>query len=553
MTSAARTAMNSGASVLLVEEDLADLLYLESILKDSGTTLRRARSGEEALTRLGERDFAVVLLGVQMGGMDGFQTAREIRCRPRCRHTPIIFLTTSHSKEFPILDAYKLGAVDYLVKPFVPEVLRAKVKALVDVHNKTEQVRQQADQLRQLEKNAFEQKLREQQQHWEMERLRQEAAADRKIAEALREADRRKDEFLATLAHELRNPLAPIRNAVYIVKHPQTEVTTRQQAQDMIERQVQHMARLLDDLLDVSRIGQGKIELRTEPFDVAVLAQRAVEAMRGLIDTKQQLLKLLLPDEPCWVMGDPTRLEQVLTNIINNACKYTDVGGQISVTVEPLSTEVVLRVQDTGIGIAPELLPRIFDPFVQGGGHSGRSESGLGIGLTLAKKLAELHGGKIVARSQGIGAGSELTVRLPRLRQELTSTTEPAVATPAEKVPARRILVVDDNEDAATSLAALLRLKGHDVRVAFSGPTALQTALSFRPQVVFLDIGMPSMDGYEVAARFRDQPHGKDVMLVAVSGWGQPNDRQRSQSAGFDDHLVKPVEPAVLERLIGQS
>ena len=259
MSGAARNVMIPQASVLLGEEDLADLLYLESILKNSGLMLVRARSGEEALSKLCEGEFAVVLLAIQMDGMDGFQIAREVRRRPKCRHTPIIFLTTSHSKEFPILDAYKLGAVDYLVKPFVPDVLRAKVKALVDIHDKTEQVRQQADLLRQLEKSAFEQKLREQEQHWEMERLRQEAAADKRIAEALREADRHKDEFLATLAHELRNPLAPIRNAIYIVKHPQSDLVATRQEYDMIERQVQHMARLLDDLLDISRISAARL------------------------------------------------------------------------------------------------------------------------------------------------------------------------------------------------------------------------------------------------------------------------------------------------------
>jgi signal transduction histidine kinase len=542
-------------NILLVDEELADLLYLESILKDLGQNLVRARSGREALAKLEEKEFAVVLLGVQMRVMDGFETAKRMRQRLESIHTPIIFLTAAQSKEFPILDAYKIGAVDYLIKPYPPEVLRAKVKALVELYQKTEQVREQAERLRHMEQSAFDQKFRAQAQQWEMERLRQEAAIERKIAEALREADRRKDEFLAMLAHELRNPLAPIRNAVYILKQTKADPSMVRQAEDMIERQVQHMARLLDDLLDVSRISRGKIDLRREPLAIAALVERTVEAVRPLIKARHHELSVRMPSEPLWVQGDTTRLEQVLTNLLNNATNYTDPGGQIHLSVEAENANVVLRVRDTGVGLAPELLPHIFDLFVQGAKRPDRAESGLGIGLTLVKTLVEMHGGTIEAHSPGIGLGSEFVVRLPALGHGELERQKKTMARFASetKLPVRRILVVDDKEDAAQSLAMLLRLKGHEVQVALDGPAALELARSCRAEVALLDIGMQGMDGYELARRLRQEPDGQSILLIALTGWGQADDRQRSQEAGFDYHLVKPVDPESLQELLTQS
>jgi PAS domain S-box-containing protein len=366
----------------------------------------------------------------------------------------------------------------------------------------------------------------------------------------LRQTDRLKDEFLAMLAHELRNPLAPIRNALYIMKQSGAGGGAFEQAQDMADRQVRHMARLLDDLLDVARINRGRIELRKETVDVAVITQRTVEAMRPLIDERRHELTVSLADEPLHVEADPTRLEQVLTNLLNNAAKYTDPGGRITVSAGREDGEVVLRVRDTGIGIAPDILPRIFDLFVQAERRLDRSQGGIGIGLTLVRKLIELHGGRIEATSAGIGQGSEFIIRLPATtNQPIPNPGEPAPA-PSPQLPRRRVLVVDDSPDAADSLALLLKLAGQDVRAVYEGPAALTQAETYRPDLVFLDIGMPGLDGYEVARRLRRLPNAGDMFLVALTGWGQDEDRRRSQEAGFDRHLIKPVEMKDLHELL---
>jgi PAS domain S-box-containing protein len=369
--------------------------------------------------------------------------------------------------------------------------------------------------------------------------------------EALREADRLKDEFLAMLAHELRNPLAPVRNALHIMKQPGANGAMLRQARDMAERQVRHMARLLDDLLDVSRISRGRIELRKEAVDVAAVIGRTVEAVRPLVEERRHELTLSLPAGPLRLEADPTRLEQVLTNLLNNAAKYTDPGGHVWLTAGRDGGEVVLRVRDTGIGIAPEMLPRIFDLFVQAERRLDRPQGGVGIGLTLVKKLVELHGGRIEATSAGLGRGSEFVVRFPTLPEQHPGEKARAAGRGgASELPRRRVLVVDDNQDAADSLAMLLRLAGQDVRSAYDGPSALAQAKDFQPALVFLDIGMPGMDGYETARRLRGEPGLRGVVLVAVTGWGQEEDRRRSAEAGFDCHMVKPVEPKALDGLL---
>jgi PAS domain S-box-containing protein len=364
----------------------------------------------------------------------------------------------------------------------------------------------------------------------------------------LREADRRKDEFLAMLAHELRNPLAPIRNALHVLKQPAADATMMRQVRDMAERQVQHMARLLDDLLDVSRISRGRIELRRERIDVAAILGRSVEAVRPLVEERRHELTVSLPGGKVEVDADPTRLEQILTNLLNNAAKYTDSGGHIWLSAAQVGGEVALRVRDTGVGIAPDALPHIFDLFVQAERRLDRSsQGGVGIGLTLVKRLVEMHGGRIEASSAGPGQGSEFVVRLPLARpQPPEGTPRPAGQEIAADLPPRRVLVVDDNQDAADSLAVLLRLAGQDVQVAYDGAAALSLARSFRPEVVFLDIGLPGMDGYEVARRLREHLDGQKTVLVAVTGYGQDEDRRRSRDAGFDFHMVKPAEPRTL-------
>lgn len=374
----------------------------------------------------------------------------------------------------------------------------------------------------------------------------------RQAERELRHADRLKDEFVAMLAHELRNPLAPIRNALHIMKQPGASGDTLQQVRDMAERQVQHMARLLDDLLDMSRISQGKIELRKEPLNTADVVSRVAETLRPLVEERRQELTISLPHKPVRVEADPTRLEQIITNLLNNAAKYTDLGGHIWLTVERRDREVAFRVRDTGIGIAEEMLPKIFDLFVQAERRLDRSQGGVGIGLTLVKRLVELHGGTIEAISQGLGEGSEFVVRLPALGEEPRSPggSEQAVESSAVALPAYRVLVVDDNVDAADTLAILLQMMGQDVQVAHSGASGLALAQDFCPQVVFLDIGMPGMDGYEVCRRLRQQPGTEGAVVIALTGWGQDEDRRRSHDTGFDHHLVKPVEPDTLGELL---
>ncbi len=370
-------------------------------------------------------------------------------------------------------------------------------------------------------------------------------------AEALAELHHRKDEFLAMLSHELRNPLSAIFNALHILRLQDTENPIQRKAKIVLERQVGQLAHLIDDLLEVSRVITGRIQLHRERLEMRGIVERALESVRSLIEQRKHELSVSLPAEPIWLQGDSTRLEQVVVNLLNNAAKYTDEGGQIWITVEQERGEVVLRVWDTGVGIAPELLPRIFDLFTQADRTLDRSQGGLGIGLSLVQKLVELHGGTVEAHSAGLGQGSEFIVRLPAL-----SSAEESIIARIEtaKQPAQtsRVLVVDDNMDAADMLVMMLQMFGHEVRAAYTGQTALETAVEYQPDVVLLDIGLPDMNGYEVARHLRQQPQTKDVRLIAMTGYGQDSDRQRSQEAGCEHHLVKPVDPQKLQDLLAR-
>jgi PAS domain S-box-containing protein len=370
----------------------------------------------------------------------------------------------------------------------------------------------------------------------------------------LRESDRRKDEFLATLAHELRNPLAPIRNALQILKMPRVDAATGLQVRDVMERQVDQLVRLVDDLLDVSRVMRGKIELRKETVELASIIARGVETATPLIEVQGHELTVAVPPESLLLDADPVRLAQVIGNLLTNAAKYTETNGHIWLSAERQGGHVSVRIRDNGIGIAPDMLPHVFDLFVQADQAATRSQGGLGIGLTLVKNLIEMHDGTVEAQSAGLGKGSEFIVRLPlsTVEPEKSSTDDGDGQQQADHTSAgHRLLVVDDNEDAANSLAMLLRLKGHQVKVAHHGPAALEIAQNYRPDLIFLDIGMPGMDGYEVARRLRERPKLKNVVLAALTGWGQQEDRRRSAEAGFDHHLVKPPEPKVVESLLG--
>jgi signal transduction histidine kinase/ActR/RegA family two-component response regulator len=372
-------------------------------------------------------------------------------------------------------------------------------------------------------------------------------------AASLKEADRLKNEFLAILAHELRNPLAPIRNAVQVLSLQEPSDPAVQWPREVIERQVHQLNRMVDDLLDVSRITQAKFKLQREPVKLGTVIAQAVETSQPLIDARKHRLTVVPPSEPIWVDGDAARLAQVVANLLNNAAKYTEEGGQIWLTAERTGNEAVIRVRDSGIGIPADLLPRVFDPFIQEERSPDRAHGGLGIGLALVRSLVELHGGRVEASSAGRGQGSEFVLHLPVLRDTPPAVSHGIKTDGREKVPGRRILVVDDNVDSAESLGLLLRLSGHKVHTAYSGRSALEAAQLNRPEIVMLDIGMPGMDGLEVARRLRDELGLQDVLLVAMTGYGQDEDRRRSQLAGFNSHLVKPIDLERLNTLLEQS
>ncbi|HEV7735096.1 MAG TPA: ATP-binding protein, partial [Candidatus Binatia bacterium] len=372
----------------------------------------------------------------------------------------------------------------------------------------------------------------------------------RQLAADLADADRRKNEFLAMLAHELRNPLAPIRNALRIMHLTDNEDATIRTTSDMMERQVAHMVRLVDDLLDVSRISRGQIELRTERTELMSVVHHAVEAIRPLCDGMRHELTVTAPPRPIYLNGDPIRLAQVLGNLLNNACKYTEPGGRIRLSVERNDDQAVLRIRDTGVGIAPDKAPLIFNMFTQIDVSLERSQSGLGIGLTLVRTIVEMHGGTVSAESDGLGHGSEFVVRLPALLDVLAPKRRDARVAPPQPSTGLRILVVDDNDDSATSLAMLLELAGHETTTAADGLAAIEAALTSRPDVVLLDIGLPKLNGYEAARRIRAQPGGAAMTLIALTGWGQDEDRRKSREAGFDNHMVKPVDYEALTTLL---
>jgi signal transduction histidine kinase len=568
-------------NILLVDDQPARLMTYQSVLAELNQNLVSVSSGLEALDKLMRTEFAVVLLDVSMPGMDGFEAARLIHEHPRFERTPIIFVTGVHMSELDRLRGYKLGAVDYVSVPVVPEILRSKVAVLVELYCKRRELvelnRHLADTNERLaEANAALQaeKTRElhalnatlQQANLELERtnivLQGEVAERSRAEQALKEADRHKDEFLAMLAHELRNPLAPIRNAVHLMKMKAVEDPQLLVSRDIIERQLIQLSRLVDDLLDVSRITRGKINLTRQRVELRELLERAVETVTPVLESRAHTLAVEIPEKPLTIYGDPLRLTQALGNVLGNAAKYTDAGGQITVRARRRRRDVEITVRDTGIGISADVLPCIFDLFTQVDQRNGRPQGGLGIGLALVRRLVEMHDGTVTASSGGAGQGSEFVIRLPLSVERAASgdaasdeTSEAApAANPAAPRPLvqRRILVADDNEDARESLAALLALSGHEVFRAQDGSVALESAERHRPHVALLDIGMPYANGYEVARRIRGQPWGRDMVLVALTGWGQESDRRQSHEAGFDSHLTKPVDPDVLDELLAR-
>ncbi len=757
--------MESPVDILLVDDNPNNLLALEAILANINGRFVKASSGSEALKCLLSQDFALIILDIQMPDMDGFETAAMIRGRERSRRIPIIFLTAFNRSDTQVHKGYALGAVDFLFKPIFPEVLRSKVNVFVDLFRKTEEVRKQAELLREIEKNEHERRLAEEKQRWEAEMLRQQVDQERQTsqalaltvrereraeealrqsnarlrlladtanqllfspeprrflsalygqlsehlglevyscylvehpepglelrhgdeqarlrlessggagagapaaewlafgqgiagtvaklreelvvrdgepdneaslgelrqaglrvfvcypmmadgrligtlgfgtrtrskleddeidvlhivgdqsamalerhrlvaelqsrAEALAEADRRKDEFLAMLAHELRNPLVPIMTGLKTFQMVDPKTPKLQRARDAMERQVRHMVRLVDDLLDVSRVTAGKIELRKDLVDVAAIVQQAVQTSQPLMAEKQHELAISLPSERLELIVDPARLAQIISNLLSNAAKYTDNGGRIELTAASAGNDIEIRVRDNGRGIRPEMLPQVFGLFVQSDRTLDMAQGGLGVGLTLVKRLVELHGGNVMARSAGEGTGSEFIVRLPGVsrhqaatyvpppRRDITGEFRtpplPGAPAPIEPAPRRlRILVVDDNPDIRATLHDLLEMQGHQVDVAEDGPQALERVLALQPHVALVDIGLPGMDGCAVARMLRQDPTVR-TRLVAMTGYGQAEDRKRALDAGFDAHVVKPVDLDDLSRLL---
>jgi signal transduction histidine kinase/DNA-binding response OmpR family regulator len=695
---------------ILVVDDLPEkLLVFRTVLEELGQDLVLVRSGGEALREVLHRDFAVILLDVNMPDIDGFETAGLIRKYKRSAHTPIIFIT-AYTDEMQTALGYSLGAVDYILSPVVPEVLRSKVRVFVELHKMQRRLRRQSEERLALvaaeaARRAAEENTRRSSflarasralgdsldaevstrtllklvvpslgcmalvmtmgdshegtrttscvctaegesriaasdlgllppavqdaigralgskmrvdldasvlsalvaldtdaatpvpppglgavlpltignrllgallvatdvapHEWSalddladraavaFENVRLYRSLEAEIVERrqaenkLQQSNRRKDEFLAMLSHELRNPLAPIRNAVEVIRRIAPADPRLTRANDVMDRQVNHMTRLVEELLDVARISQGKIALHLEPVDLLGVIAHSIETVRPMIDARGHALTLVLPDQAVWMRGDFARLSQIVANLLNNAAKYTEDGGliQLSLAVEE-DGMAVIRVRDNGIGIDDELLPHVFDLFEQGKRTLDRAQGGLGVGLTLVQRLVEMHNGRVAADSAGPGKGAEFRVYLPCLVEVGAAPLVPEQGN-APASTGCRVLVVDDNHDAAESIAMFLGMLGHEVKTVSDGLQALASAPVYAPRVVVLDIGLPGLDGYEVARRLRKLPQTQGSMLVAVTGYGSKADQARAFEAGFDLHLVKPADPCALSDAI---
>ncbi|HZR84026.1 MAG TPA: ATP-binding protein [Candidatus Binatia bacterium] len=492
---------------ILVADDNADMRGYLARLLGACWSVDVVADGHAMLASVRERRPDLVIADVMMPGLDGFELVRALRADPATRALPIVLLSARAGEEARV-GGLAAGADDYLVKPFAARELVARVGAQLA-----------------------------------LARVRDEARAAAELA------NRTKDEFLAMLGHELRNPLAAVRNAIVSARLDRSRT---EHALEIATRGTDQLAHLIDDLLDVARITQGRIALRLTGVSITGIVQRAVESTRSLVHVEERVVRVKLPDEDVLVEGDPVRLEQVLVNLLGNAVKYSDLGDRIDVSLERDGPDVAVRVRDDGVGIPPDILPRVFDLFVQADGALYRARGGLGIGLTLVKRIVELHGGRVEARSAGLGQGAEFVVRLPALRPHGSDSRVPAASDrPPVHRPAR-IVVVDDNTDAAESLTMLLELLGHDVAVAHDGPTAIALAQNRRPDVMLVDIGLPGIDGYDVARAVRRDPDLARTFLVALTGYGRDEDRTRALAAGFDRHFAKPIDVDELTALVAE-
>jgi signal transduction histidine kinase len=515
--------------ILVVNDDAASLLALTSLLdlwaEETNYEVMAARSGQDALRQVLLHDFAVILLDVNMPGMDGFETAEAIHQRVRSADIPIIFVTAFLADEIDRLKAYQRGAADFLFTPVIPQILHAKVSVFVALAVKNEELKRQAQKLSQrtTELTATNKRLTR-----EMEERQ---AAERK--------NHAKDEFLAMLGHELRNPLSAISSAASLIGLNGAGAETVGRAKAIIQRQSQHLSRIVDDLLDLSRAMSGKILLSRQPLEVAALVNACLDTFKATGRTGSYQINVDLATG--WVDGDPTRLEQIATNLIDNALKYTPPGGKIDIGVshDDDSDEVLLTVRDTGVGIAEDLLPHVFDVFVQGSISIDRSQGGLGIGLSLVRRLVELHGGSVTAQSAGTSLGSTFIIRLPRTHAGMSDAPPAASGIDSSKP---TVLLIEDNEDGREMMATMLGVYGYSVQQAADGLQGVQMAHAGRPDVALVDIGLPGIDGYEVARRLRQDATTRGIKLIALTGYGLAEDQRRVLDAGFDMHLVKPVD-----------
>ena len=674
------------ASILIVDDLAEKLLVFTTVLENLGHELVCAHSGAEALKEILKKEFAAILLDVNMPDIDGFETAALIRKYKRSANTPIIFVT-SYADELQTIRGYSLGAVDYILSPIVPEILRSKVKVFVDLHLAQRRLRRRVAERVALAAAEGARKVAEENTQrsnflshasrlltatldpeiaarrlmellvpefgvraavalcdadgepdvvFECEsspagrlRMRRRAAGElgegelaswreglvaettavakrggplrlplvtaarvvgalvlwtegadpaivpelaersavalenarlyrslqleieerRGIESRLQESNRRKDEFLAMLSHELRNPLAPIRTAVEVIRQVAPDDPKVMWGMDITRRQIDQLTRLVEDLLDVARINQGKIALQLDALDLREVVEHAVETALPFIRARRHQLTKTLPDSPVMLRGDFARLSQVVANLLNNAAKYTEEGGTIDVTLATTAeAKAVVTVTDNGIGIDADLLPNVFELFEQGKQSLDRAQGGLGVGLTLLQRLVEMHNGNVEATSAGVGAGAQFRVTMPCLVEVGERPAQVAVQPPPRR--ACRILVVDDNQDAAQATAVLLELAGHEVKAVGDGHDALASAPVFAPHVVLLDIGLPRLDGYAVARELRTLDETSSACLIALTGYGQPADRGRAMEAGFDHHLTKPADPDELLRVI---
>jgi signal transduction histidine kinase len=521
--------------ILVVNDDAASLLALTSLLEqwaeESNYEVLSARSGQDALRQVLRHDFAVILLDVNMPGMDGFETAEAIHQRPRSADIPIIFVTAFLADEIDRLKAYQRGAADFMFTPVIPQVLRAKVQVFVTLATKNEQLKRQTEKLSQrtTELTATNKRLVR-----EMEERR---AAERKSSA--------KDEFLAMLGHELRNPLSAISSAAALLGMAGASPDAQARARLIVQRQSQHLSRIVDDLLDLSRAMSGKILLSRKRLDLGHLVSGCLDTFRATGRTAGYSIDTRL--DAGWVDGDATRLEQIATNLIDNALKYTPSGGSIEIAILLDGGDVVLRVRDSGVGIAADLLPHVFDVFVQGAISIDRSQGGLGIGLSLVRRLVELHGGSVSATSAGTSSGSTFEIRLPRAE---AAANDAAPAQSEDKNAGKpTILLIEDNDDGREMMATMLSSFGYPVLEAADGLEGVRIAMAERPGVALVDIGLPGIDGYEVARRLREQEATRAIRLIALTGYGLADDQRRVLEAGFDLHLVKPVD---LNQLLAQ-